>query len=83
MKIYEDRKLFQTLNILLQDRIEKTVSITTHTAELEEKGVRLKLTAVDTPGFGDSINGQDRFGIYFKFLLIEYVNYLFIIQVGK
>ena len=56
------------LNFEYLDRIEKTVSITTHTAELEEKGVRLKLTAVDTPGFGDSINGQDRFLIFLIFL---------------
>lgn len=42
------------------DKIEKTIKITTRTAELEEKGVRLKLTVVDTPGFGDSINSQDR-----------------------
>lgn len=43
----------------LDEKIQKTVTITTHTAELEEKGVRLKLTAVDTPGFGESINAQD------------------------
>lgn len=43
----------------VNDRIKKTVEITTQTAELEEKGVRLKLTAVDTPGFGESINAED------------------------
>lgn len=54
--LYGDRE-----NENLHDKIKKTVTITTHTAELEEKGVRLKLTAVDTPGFGESINGQDRY----------------------
>ena len=42
------------------ERIKKTVSITTQTCELEEKGVRLKLTVVDTPGFGDALNAQER-----------------------
>jgi len=43
------------------ERIEKTVSITSKTVELEEKGVRLKLTVVDTPGFGDSVNTNEWF----------------------
>jgi septin family protein len=29
-------------------------------ADIEENGVRLKLTVVDTPGFGDFINNDDR-----------------------
>ena len=40
----------------------KTVSITSRTAELEEKGVRLKLTVVDTPGFGEAINNTKWLG---------------------
>lgn len=26
---------------------------------IEEKGVRMKLTVIDTPGFGDQINNND------------------------
>lgn len=37
----------------------KTAAITSRTCELEEKGVRLKLTVVDTPGFGEAINSQN------------------------
>lgn len=44
-----------------QEKYEKTVSITSRTAELEEKGVKLKLTVVDTPGFGDSLDNSNRF----------------------
>ena len=29
------------------------------TVEIEERGVKLRLTVVDTPGFGDSLNSQD------------------------
>lgn len=28
-------------------------------AEIEENGVRLKLTVVDTPGFGDFVNNEE------------------------
>ena len=45
-------------------QIGKTVSITSRTAELEEKGVRLKLTVVDTPGFGEAINNQKWYFIH-------------------
>ena len=42
----------------LSERIEQTVQLETSTVEIEEKGVRLRLTVVDTPGFGDSIDNQ-------------------------
>jgi len=38
----------------------KTVEIETRTVELEEKGVKLRLTVVDTPGFGDGMNCTER-----------------------
>lgn len=37
----------------------KTVSIESITADIEENGVRLRLTVVDTPGYGDFINNDD------------------------
>ncbi|KAH7128603.1 septin-7 [Dendryphion nanum] len=39
--------------------ISKTVSIQSISADIEENGVRLRLTVVDTPGFGDFINNDD------------------------
>ncbi len=42
------------------DRIGRTVEIQKQNMEIEEKGVRLRLTVVDTPGFGDSVNAEDR-----------------------
>ncbi|MFT7818328.1 septin-5-like isoform X1 [Arapaima gigas] len=33
-----------------------TVEITKYTVDIEEKGVKLRLTVVDTPGFGDAVN---------------------------
>jgi len=37
----------------------KTVSIESIDADIEENGVRLHLTVVDTPGFGDFVNNDD------------------------
>jgi septin 2 len=38
-----------------------TVQIEASTVEIEERGVKLRLTIVDTPGFGDAINSSDCF----------------------
>ena len=40
------------------ERLSKTVDIETSTVEIEERGVKLKLTVVDTPGFGDSLDNS-------------------------
>lgn len=37
----------------------KTVNIQAISADIEENGVRLRLTVVDTPGFGDFVNNDD------------------------
>lgn len=41
------------------DRVHQTVEIETNTVEIEEKGIRLRLTVVDTPGFADAVNNTD------------------------
>ncbi|KAI7105045.1 septin-7, partial [Hortaea werneckii] len=41
------------------DFAPKTVSIQGISADIEENGVRLRLTVVDTPGFGDFVNNDD------------------------
>lgn len=43
----------------LSEKIERTVQIEASTVEIEERGVKLRLTVVDTPGYGDAINSQD------------------------
>ncbi|EFX02668.1 septin [Grosmannia clavigera kw1407] len=39
--------------------IPKTVTIQSISADIEEAGVRLRLTVVDTPGFGDFVNNDE------------------------
>lgn len=41
------------------ERLQRTTTIEKKTMDIEEKGVRLRLTIIDTPGFGDSINCED------------------------
>lgn len=48
------------LILLCVDRIKRTVHIDTFTVDIEEKGVKLRLTVVDTPGFGDAVDNTDR-----------------------
>ncbi|ORY84490.1 septin [Protomyces lactucae-debilis] len=42
-----------------QEKPEKTVATKSKTAVVQEDGVSLELTVVDTPGFGDFINNED------------------------
>ena len=43
------------------ERITQTVDIVKHSMGIEEKGVKLRLTIVDTPGFGDAVNNTERY----------------------
>ena len=36
--------------------------------EIEERGVKLRLTVVDTPGFGDAIDNSDSFQQIIKYI---------------
>lgn len=44
----------------LTERVDRTVDIEKTTMDIEEKGVKLRLTVVDTPGFGDAINCEEK-----------------------
>lgn len=41
------------------DETPKTVEIQSLSADIEENGVKLRLTVVDTPGFGDFVNNEE------------------------
>jgi septin family protein len=38
--------------------VEQGIQIKPHNVELEEEGVRISLTIVDTPGFGDGVDNE-------------------------
>ncbi|KAG8306153.1 Septin-4 [Homalodisca vitripennis] len=52
--LYKDRTISTA-----SDRINKTTSIEKKSMDIEERGVKLRLTVVDTPGFGDAVNCED------------------------
>ena len=41
------------------ERVDRTVKIESSTVEIEERGVKLRLTVVDTPGYSDAVNSND------------------------
>lgn len=41
-------------------------------ADIEEKGVRMKLTVIDTPGFGDQINNEN----WYVVKILHYVGWI-------
>ena len=49
--LYPDRELPDA-----EAKIKQTVTMEASTVEIEERGVRLRLTVVDTPGYGDAID---------------------------
>ena len=44
--------------LYVSDFISKTVEVEMKYMEIEERGVKLRLTIVDTPGFNDAVNGE-------------------------
>ncbi|KAI8799349.1 Septin-type guanine nucleotide-binding (G) domain-containing protein [Cladochytrium replicatum] len=52
--------------------VEKTVAITPVTVEMEEDGVKLSLTIIDTPGFGDNINNEASFADILTYIEKQY-----------
>uniref|UniRef100_A0A669B8Q4 Septin 9b n=1 Tax=Oreochromis niloticus TaxID=8128 RepID=A0A669B8Q4_ORENI len=60
----------------VEERIPKTVEIKSVSHDVEEKGVRMKLTVIDTPGFGDQINNENCWQPIMKFINDQYETYL-------
>uniref|UniRef100_A0A3Q3EW10 Septin 9b n=1 Tax=Labrus bergylta TaxID=56723 RepID=A0A3Q3EW10_9LABR len=59
-----------------EERIPKTIEIKSISHDIEEKGVRMKLTVIDTPGFGDQINNENCWQPIMKFINDQYETYL-------
>uniref|UniRef100_K7G8N7 Septin 12 n=1 Tax=Pelodiscus sinensis TaxID=13735 RepID=K7G8N7_PELSI len=59
-----------------EERIPKTVQLQTGSHVIEEKGVRMKLTVTDTPGFGDQINNENCWDPIIKYISEQYEKYL-------
>ncbi|MCL4131339.1 UNVERIFIED_CONTAM: hypothetical protein GTU68_021545 [Idotea baltica] len=56
--------------------VEKTVNIDVSTVEIEERGVKVRLTVVDTPGYGDAIDNTDCFQSILHYIDDQFERYL-------
>ncbi|XP_009090241.2 septin-12 isoform X2 [Serinus canaria] len=59
-----------------EERIPKTVQLQSITHIIQEKGVKMKLTVTDTPGFGDQINNENCWDPIIKYINEQYERYL-------
>lgn len=57
-------------------KIPKTTEVKSVSHVLEEKGVRLRLTVTDTPGFGDHVNNENCWLPILEFINEQYEKYL-------
>jgi len=61
--LYTDRKIPP-----VEERVRRTTELQKTTMDIEEKGVKLRLTVVDTPGFGDLLEGDDSWKACVKYV---------------
>uniref|UniRef100_A0AAQ4QSW0 Septin n=1 Tax=Gasterosteus aculeatus aculeatus TaxID=481459 RepID=A0AAQ4QSW0_GASAC len=59
-----------------EEKISKTVKLHSVSHVIEEKGVKMKLTVIDTPGFGDQINNDNCWDPIVKHINEQYEKYL-------
>uniref|UniRef100_A0A8C1YPQ3 Septin n=1 Tax=Cyprinus carpio TaxID=7962 RepID=A0A8C1YPQ3_CYPCA len=59
-----------------EEKISKTVHLQSVSHIIEEKGVKMKLTVIDTPGFGDQINNENCWEPIVKYVNEQYEKYL-------
>ncbi|XP_029013755.1 neuronal-specific septin-3 isoform X2 [Betta splendens] len=59
-----------------EEKISKTVKLHSVTHLIEEKGVKMKLTVIDTPGFGDQINNKNCWEPITTYINEQYEKYL-------
>jgi len=69
--LYSERSVPST-----KERIQSTLEIDTSSVEIEERGIRLKLTVVDTPGFADSLDCSESFQPIVNYVERQFENYL-------
>uniref|UniRef100_A0A2K6DMV2 Septin n=1 Tax=Macaca nemestrina TaxID=9545 RepID=A0A2K6DMV2_MACNE len=69
--LYEDRQVPEA-----SARLTQTLAIERRGVEIEEGGVKVKLTLVDTPGFGDSVDCSDCWLPVVKFIEEQFEQYL-------
>lgn len=60
----------------ISEKQKQTVKLEANTVEIEERGVKLRLTVVDTPGFGDAIDNSNSFSSILEYIDEQYERFL-------
>ncbi|KAJ8667649.1 hypothetical protein QAD02_009312 [Eretmocerus hayati] len=60
----------------LSKKTNQIVKLDASTVEIEERGVKLRLTVVDTPGYGDAIDNTDSFRAIIQYIDDQFERYL-------
>lgn len=68
--LYKDRKI-----PLVDKLLERTVNIEKKQLDIIEKGIKLRVTIVDTPGFGDSLNTSGSFQVVENYIDEQFNQY--------
>ena len=58
------------------EKIHQSIQIEVSTVDIEERGVKVRLTIVDTPGYADSINGTDNYRSISDYIDHQFEHYL-------
>lgn len=74
--LFKSRVSRKSCSSVHQEKIPKTVRIHQVSHMIEEKGVKMKLTVVDTPGFGDHINNNNCWEPIVSYVNEQYEHYL-------
>ncbi|CAL1588452.1 unnamed protein product [Knipowitschia caucasica] len=74
--LFKSKVSRKSVQATAQEKIPKTIEIKSISHDIEEKGVRMKLTVIDTPGFGDQINNENCWQPIMRFINDQYEAYL-------
>ncbi|XP_003748409.1 septin-2 [Galendromus occidentalis] len=70
--LYPDRRIPDALDM----GNGNTVEVEANTVEIDEHGVKVRLTVIDTPGYGDRLNNENSFEPIIKYINDQYNSYL-------
>lgn len=70
------RSYFNRVPLFIAEKQKQTVKLEANTVEIEERGVKLRLTVVDTPGFGDAIDNSNSFSSILEYIDEQYERFL-------
>ncbi|CAF0911585.1 unnamed protein product [Adineta ricciae] len=59
-----------------QEKLRQSTKIEASTVDIEERGVKVRLTVVDTPGYGDNLNGTENYKAISNYIDHQFERYL-------